>query len=109
MMKLTTLLLGLASLARADIDIENDLIIAEEIFDLKYALDSDNRWTIGNATKYYCVFRSLWTPEDHPNLYPELAEFASPAVFSHTKAYSPFIKNREANHGVEIIAEVRVE
>lgn len=101
-----TLLSVVVTTTRADIVLENDLIVADEIYDLKYALDSDVSWTTPNTTKYYCVFRSLWTPDDHPNEFPDLARMSSPSVFSHTKQFSPFLKNRDANYGVEIIAEV---
>ena len=101
-------ILGLATLCGADILYENDLITPSEVFDLKYALDSGVGWEVFNKTKYYCVFRNLWTPEDHPKDYPDLARWSTPAIFSHSKQYSPFIKNREANYGVEVIAEVRL-
>jgi hypothetical protein len=100
-------LLGLATLGRADILLENDLIVPEEIFDLKYAIDSDSDWMAPNVTKFYCVFRSLWTPEDHPVDFPDLARWSNPIIFSHAKEFTPFVKNRKANYGVEIIAEVR--
>lgn len=93
----------------ADIVMENELIISNEVFDLKYALDSDVEASRQrNETQLYCIFRSKWTKEDHPAHFPKLARFSTPVLFSHTKQYTPFLKNREANYGVKIIAEVRV-
>jgi len=110
MMQATARLLLVASIvatANADILFDNEEVVVEEVFDLKYALDSDVGLGMPNATKYYCVFRGTWNKDDHPNDYPELARFDPPLMFSHTKAYTPFLKNREANQGVEVIAEVR--
>jgi hypothetical protein len=104
--KIVTVLGLLASLVTADIVFENEAIVASDVFDLKYAIKSDVVETSRNATKYYCVFRSLWTEQDHPNDYPDLARYSTPVIFSHTKQYTPFLKNRDANYGVEILAEV---
>ena len=106
MSRLAVTLLALVSTVSADIIFENEEIKVDEVFDLKYALNSGVLKNVRNATKYYCVFRSLWTPEDHPNHYPKLARYTTPVLFSHTKQYTPFLKNREANYGLEIIAEV---
>ena len=99
---------ALAAVAQADIVYENELIKTTEIFDLDYALDS-SVWAYDqnkNVSKYYCVFRNNWNPENHPADFPELARWANPVLFSHTKEYAPFIKNRAAPQGVETIAEV---
>jgi hypothetical protein len=104
--KIVTFLGLLASLATADIVFENEPIVASDVFDLKFALKSEIDENIRNATKYYCIFRSLWTEEDHPNHYPDLARYSTPVIFSHTKQYTPFLMNRDANYGVEILAEV---
>ena len=98
--------------ALADIIFENELIKTEEIFDLEYAKDS-NVWAYENdglnQTKYYCVFRNNWTPKNHPAEYPELARWGTPAIFSHTKQYAPYLKNRAAPIGIQQIAEVSFE
>jgi len=108
---LLSLLLALPLAVRSDIVVENELIDTKEIFDLEYARDSsvyawDNNGL--NASKYYCVFRNHWTSENQPADYPELARWANPVLFSHTKQYAPFLKNKAAPYGVEAIAEVSV-
>ena len=91
----------------ADIVMENELIISNEVFDLNYAMDSQvEAVRQRNETQMYCIFRSKWTVEDHPEHFPKLARFSTPVLFSHTKQYTPFLKNREANYGVEVLAEV---
>ncbi|GAX25699.1 hypothetical protein FisN_14Lh007 [Fistulifera solaris] len=91
---------------QADIVMENELIISNEVFDLNYAMDSEvEAVRQRNETQFYCIFRSKWTVEDHPEHFPKLARFSTPVLFSHTKQYTPFLKNREANYGIEIIAE----
>lgn len=109
-MKLLLSLVAFFATARADVFFENELIKTTEIFDLDYALDS-SVWAYENngrnASKYYCVFRSNWNPENHPAEFPKMARWGNPVLFSHTKQYAPYIKNRAAPIGVETIAEVR--
>jgi len=94
----------------ANIVVENELIDTKEIFDLESARDSsvyawDNNGL--NVSKYYCVFRNNWSADNHPSKYPELTRWSNPVLFSHTKQYAPFLKNKAAPYGVETIAEVR--
>lgn len=108
MMK-TIILFLVATLTSADIIYDNEVIKTEEIFELDYARDSD--LTIydndgRNATYYYCTFRSNWNAENHPAQFPKAARWGSALMYSHTKQYVPFLKNREAPYGVEQIAEV---
>ena len=110
-MKFLAALVALAATSQADIVYENEVIKASEIFDLDYSLDS-SVWAYDqqnkNVSKYYCVFRSNWNLENHPADFPELARWANPVLFSHTKEYAPFLKNRGAPNGVETVAEVGV-
>ena len=92
----------------SDIVFENELIKSEEIFDLVYAIESNVSANVQNQSKFYCVFRSNWNKANQPEDFPELARWGSPVIFSHTKQYVPFLKNREAPQGVEIVAEVRL-
>jgi Spondin_N len=108
-MSMITLLLIAAIVASsvADIVFENEVVKISEIFDLDYARQSDvSVYQTENSTKYYCVFRSNWNPENHPAQYPELARWGNPLMFSHTNEYAPFIRKRAAQRGVEQIAEV---
>lgn len=89
-----------------DIVFENELIKPEEIYDLVVALDSNVSAYTMNDTNYYCVFRSNWNKKNHPADYPDLARYGEQAIFSHTKQYTPYLKNREAPMGVEKVAEV---
>jgi Spondin_N len=109
------LLLSLALTAkhhtvRADIVFDNEVIKTEEIFDIDYANTSD-AWAYendgANTTKYYCVFRSTWNKENHPAQYPQLARWGNQLIFSHTKEYAPFLKDRAAQLGLKKIATVR--
>lgn len=102
-----TLTLILCTVA-ADIVLTSDRIDAKDSYKLKYALQSRVPSTISNTTKYYCVFRSLWNSDDHPRDFPENAVAASPILMSHTKEFSPFVKNRTVNAGMMKLAEVRV-
>jgi hypothetical protein len=102
----SVLLVASAQLVVADVVFENELIKPEEIFDLVRANDSAVKALSNNATRYYCIFRSNWSPENHPEEYPQLASWGNPMMFSHTKQYAPFLKNRAAPYGVEQIAEV---
>lgn len=99
--------LALAKHASADIVLENELIKTEEIFDLVYARESEPPVFAGSSVQamYYCVFRSNWNKKNHPEDYPSLANWGAPAILSHTKQYAPFLKGREAEFGVEQIAE----
>jgi hypothetical protein len=108
-----TKLLGIVALlllaiGRADIVVENELIKQKEIFDLEYARRSKVWMNDANTTKYYCVFRGNWNPTNQPADFPDLARFGNPMLFSHTKDFIPFLKNRAAKYGVEVIAEVRI-
>jgi hypothetical protein len=107
MSKLSLLLLATVASSVADIVFENEVIKVAEIFDLDYARASEVSIYEENTTAYYCVFRSHWTSENHPAQYPELARWGDPLMFSHTKQYAPFLKDRKAPSGVEHIAEVR--
>jgi hypothetical protein len=97
----------LLATGRADIVVENELIKQKEIFDLEYAKPSEVWRNDANTTKYYCIFRGNWNPTKQPADFPELARFGNPMLFSHTKDFIPFLKNRAAKYGVEVIAEVR--
>ena len=92
--------------AHADILFGNERFNVEEVFDLKYAFDSDVELGVPNATKYYCVLRGTWNKEDHPSTYPSLARFDTPLMLSYMKAYTPFLMDREASQGMKMIAEV---
>jgi len=107
MMKISAAVLSLITLARADIVYENEPIVASEVFDLKFAYNSKVGTGLRNNTKYYCVYRSLWNKQNHPVDYPEKPRISPQVIFSHTKQYTPFLKNREANRGVEVLVEVR--
>ena len=97
---------ALFSSVTADITVENDLIKPEEIYDLVYSADSKVWWRSQNATRYYCVFRNLWTKERHPKEYPKAARWSNIAMYSGTKEFRPWLKNRATTLGVEKIAEV---
>jgi Spondin_N len=90
----------------ADIVVENEPIIYDEIFDLDYAIESDESIYSAKQAKYYCVFRSNWNKENHPADYPKLARWSAPLLYSHTKQYFPALKNKEAPNGVEQLVEV---
>jgi hypothetical protein len=96
----------LATKCIADIVVENDLIIPEEIYDFVYSTDSDVWWRTTNATRYYCIFRSLWTKMEHPKEYPLAARWSDIVMYSTTKYYRPWLKNRATTLGIETIAEV---
>jgi len=106
MKKPLLLLLVAVTPAVSDIVIDGLDLNLGEIYDLEYARISDHWAMEPNSTQYYCVFRSNWNSEDHPNDYPELAHFGAPVMFSHTKQFAPFIKGKRAEYGVEKIAEV---
>jgi Spondin_N len=107
MLKLGLLLVATIALSAADIVFENEEIKAEEIYDLDYARASEvSVYDVINTTSYYCVFRSNWNVENHPANFPDVPRWGNPLMFSHTKQYAPYIKNRPAPNGVELIAEV---
>jgi hypothetical protein len=62
---------------------------------------------VQNNTQYYCVFRSLWTPEHHPVDFPDKAQWSSPVLLSHAKRFIPFEENKTTTLGVQRIAQVR--
>lgn len=99
--------LPLESSTDQDMDKKNKTKQTTDIFDLDFALGSSvpvNAIT-PIVTKYYCIFRSNWNGVNHPALYPELARWANPVLFSHTKQFTPFLMNSEASYGVKKIAE----
>ena len=101
-------ILAVASLvARADIAVENELISTKDVFDLREVVVSDVSAFTRNTTQYYCVFRSLWTREIHPTLYPDKPSYGNPVTYSHTKQFVPFLQDRQATSGLEMVAEVR--
>jgi hypothetical protein len=104
---LTLALVGFASFTSADIVVENDLIKPEEIYDFVVLQDSDHWWQSRNVTKYYCVMRGLWNPQNHPQKFPQLARMSNPLVYSGTKEFRPWLLNRQTTWGVEKVAEVR--
>jgi hypothetical protein len=59
-----------------------------------------------NRTKYYCVFRNLWDEAHHPKSYPALARWSDPVIYSSTKQYMPWLRNRQTSYGIEKLAEV---
>lgn len=79
------LLLLLAAVVRSDIVVENDLIIPEEIYDFLYSTDSSVWWQSPNTTKYYCIFRNLWTKMHHPKEYPPNARWGPVVMYSAVK------------------------
>jgi Spondin_N len=103
------ILAAFVSKTAADIVFENEEVKLDEIFDLDYARASNVSTSDDVTTLYYCTFRSNWNAINHPALYPELARWGNPILFSHSKQYAPFIKKRAANAGVELIAEVRCD
>ena len=70
---------------RADITVENDLVKPEEIYDFIYSTDSDVWWQSQNTTKYYCIFRNLWTKKSHPREYPANARWGPVSLYSAVK------------------------
>ena len=97
----------LLQVVRGDIEVINDLIKPEELYDFVYSTDSDVWWRTQNETKYYCVFRNLWTSERHPKDYPGQARWTNNVLYSTTKDWRPWLKNRATTLGIETIAEVR--
>jgi Spondin_N len=91
----------------ADIVVENEPIVYDEIFDLEYAIEGVDSIYSERVAKYYCVFRSNWSKENHPAEFPQSARWSAPLLFSHTKQYYPALKNKEAPNGVEQLVEVR--
>jgi Spondin_N len=96
----------LAPVAKADIVVENDLIDPKEIYDFVALQDSEHWWMSGNVTKYYCIMRGLWNPQNHPAEFPQLARFSNPLMYSSTKQFLPWLRNRATTYGVEKVAEV---
>jgi len=94
-------------IVNADIEVINDLIKPEEIYDFTYSTDSDVWWRSENVTKYYCVFRNLWTSDRHPKDFPKAARWTNNVMYSTTKDWRPWLKNRATTLGIETIAEVR--
>jgi hypothetical protein len=84
---------------------ENELFKPEEVFDFEYSTDSDVYWTNQNVSKYYCIFRSLWTEENQPEKYPVSARWGDQIIHSGTKQFTPWLKNRVTTLGVEKVAE----
>ena len=109
MTRFPTLLLALAasllSLTTADIVVENDLIKPEQIYDFVVLQDSQHWWQSRNVTKYYCIMRGLWNPQNHPKKYPQLARMSNPVIYSGTKEFRPWLLNRATSRGVEKVAE----
>lgn len=109
MARLFLLLLAIVASNASDYVFVNEEIKLADIFDLDYARSSKvSIYDDINTTSYYCVFRSHWTSENHPALYPELARWGNPIMYSHTKQFYPFLKGLKAPSGVEQIAEVRM-
>lgn len=104
---LAVLLASLLSLSttRADIVVENDLIKPEEIYDFVVLQDSQHYWLARNVTKYYCIMRGLWNPQNHPAKYPQLARMSNPMIYSGSKEFRPWLLNRQTTWGVEKVAE----
>lgn len=100
----SSLLFGFVS---ADIVVENDLIDPKDIYDVVVQQDSKHWWMSTNVTKYYCVMRGLWNPQNHPAEFPQLARFSNPLMYSSTKQFLPWLPKRATTYGVEKIAEVR--
>jgi hypothetical protein len=90
----------------ADIVVENDLIIPAEIYDFTYSTSSTQWWQSTNHTKYYCVFRNTWTIKNHPYEYPKAARWSNIMVYSSTKEYRPWLKNRATTLGIKTLVEV---
>jgi hypothetical protein len=108
MRRLLTLAVVLAVVpSTADIVVENEPIIYDEIFDLEYAFEGKQSIYSDTVAKYYCVFRSNWSKENHPEEFPPAARWSAPLLFSHTKQYVPALKNKKAPNGVEQLVEVR--
>ena len=99
------LVTSLLSLTTADIVVENDLIKPEEIYDFVVLQDSQHWWQSRNVTKYYCIMRGLWNPQNHPKKFPQLARMSNPMIYSGKKEYRPWLINRQTNIGVEKVAE----
>jgi len=93
----------------ADIVFENELFVPAEIFDFVYSTDSDVWWQTPNTTKYFCVYRNLWEKEFHPKKYPKVARVSTPLIYSSTKQYHPWLKNRQTTYGVQNYVKVRIE
>jgi Spondin_N len=60
---------------------------------------------------YTCTFRSTWTGDRHPNLYPNdgSAHWSAPVLASHSNAYQMWAPGRTASAGIEMVAEVGCE
>jgi hypothetical protein len=95
------------NIVHADIVVDNEIIRPEEIFDFTYSEDSPVDWQTRNVTKYYCIYRSLWSTRDHPANFPQMARLSNVAMYTSTKQYLPWLQTRAVTVGVERLAEVR--
>jgi Spondin_N len=100
------LLVVLAKFTLADIVVNNELIKPAELYDTVTELDSKVFWQTPNVTKYYCIFRGTWDKKSHPQAYPKLARWSNQLIYSGTKQFLPWMKDRATTWGVEKIAEV---
>lgn len=103
---LSLVVASIAVSTTADIVVENEPIVYNEIFDLEYAIEGVDSIYSDRHAKYYCVFRSNWNKDNHPAEYPDSARWSAPLLYSHTKQYYPALKNKNAPNGVEQLVEV---
>lgn len=99
---------SLFGLARADIVLDNDMIEPEEVYDFVVLQDSDRWRQSTNETKYYCIMRGLWNPQNQPHRFHPLASMSNPILYSGTKKFRPWLINRQTTWGVEKIAETGI-
>ena len=102
---LATLFCQTAADFLAYVEVENDVILPEEIYDTVELERSSHWYTIKNTTKYYCIMRGLWSPQSHPAKFPQLARMSNPLIYSSTKEFRPWLLNRQTTVGVEKVAE----
>lgn len=96
----------------ADIAIEDQVIIPEDIYDLVELQKSNHTMQdIQNnnlTASYYCIMRNLWNRQSHPNQFPKMARISNPVIYSGTTSFHPWMINRTASAGIEFMAETGV-
>ena len=91
--------LGLALLSTATA--EN----LDDIFDYVLLQDSQHSVSSTNVTKYYCMMRGLWNPQNHPASFPPSARMSSPLIYSAVDGFRSWELGQIATLGVKETAE----
>jgi len=84
-----------------------DVVAAQQQEQYAVVSQTPSNVPVSQVVDYECLFDNRWTPDRHPNDYPDAARWIEPVVVTHSDLYTMFSPGSLASNGVKQMATVR--